>query len=522
MKNNNTLQKPTWLQQHRAVLLLIVLVTCVRLLWIAVIDPTNDEAYHWLYTVYPAWSYFDHPPMVMWLQQLGLAVSGGWVHPFSLRWPFVLLSAGSLWALYRWTGFLFPSRAGYWAVVAYCLSGYFTAFGGNFILPDAPFLALAIITGWRVTVATLTGKLLDWVWVGLAFAAALASKYHAVLLPGGVVVYAVITPKYRWWLWGRGPWLAVLIGLCGLFPALYWNWQNEFISFKFQGSRATSTNVLPFLHEGPAKFFLGPVGYLLPWIWFWLVRAGWNALRHWRQQPPAVQVLLLQSLVPLGFFLLVSGLSKELLLHWPLIGFLPLYPLVGQAWVNWQQNRPRQFRFYIRGWSILLFVLAGFVVLQGRFGLISFPNNTKDPLIDLSGWRSVAEEFEQRGYLTEPNTIFATTVWFDSGQLAFALRDGQRVRCYHSFDARGFAFWSRPEADVGKTVYILCGDGSSAEALQAEYSPFFSRLVPLDDIVMSRHGKPFRTLRLLRGEVLIHPYQFANRPPMKTDAPPNP
>ena len=32
----------------------------------------NDEAYHFLYAAHPALSYYDHPPMMAWVEMAGL------------------------------------------------------------------------------------------------------------------------------------------------------------------------------------------------------------------------------------------------------------------------------------------------------------------------------------------------------------------------------------------------------------------------------------------------------------------
>jgi hypothetical protein len=226
-----------------------------------------------------------------------------------------------------------------------------------------------------------------------------------------------------------------------------------------------------------------------------------------------VRVLLYQAVVPLVFFLLVSGRSREMLLHWPLFGFLPLYPLVGAAWARWRDAKPRQFHFYLTSWTMTLFVLAAFVVLQARTGLVSFPKTMKDPMIDLSGWRSIADEFEERGYTAEPGVLFATNVWYDSGQLAFALRQPLQARCYHSYDARGFAFWSNPPDDVGSTVYLLFAEQTSEVSIVNEYRSYFTNFTRLADLPMSRAGKPFRTWKVYRGVGMLRPYLFANHRP---------
>jgi 4-amino-4-deoxy-L-arabinose transferase-like glycosyltransferase len=499
---------------RRAVLLLIAVTTVIRLGWAAALEPSNDEAYHWLYAVHPAMSYFDHPPMLMWVEQFGIALCGGWVHPFSLRLGFVLLFAGSTWILFRWTADLYGDAAGFWAAVALNLSAYYTAVGGTFALPDSPFLFFALFTFWQATVA-LSPPLppgergvFPWLLVGVGFAGAMLSKYHAVLLPAGVVVYALVTPNRRKVLWSPGPYLAVLIGLIGFLPVVIWNANHEWASIRFQGGRAAQENVTPFLHEGPLKWLGGPIGYLLPWIWFWLVVELVRGVRRFRSLTGADRLLICLSVVPLVFFFLVSGRTRTVLPHWPLIGFVPLYPLLGRNWVRLREQYPRASKVFITLWTVILFGIAGFVLAQARFGLIPLTPTTKDPTADISGWESVADELDRRGILSEPNTFLFTNIWYDSGQLAFAVRGKVPVACYHSHDARGFAFWSRPDDYVGKTGFLVLPGEESDAGVYREYGPLFRRMTLEAEFPMTRADRPFRRVRVFRCEDQLRPYPF--------------
>lgn len=495
----------------RPVLVLIAVSTVLRLGWAAALEPTNDEAYHLLYTEHPALSYFDHPPMMMWVAKAGIVACGGWVHPLSLRLGFVLLFAGSTWVLFRWTTEMFGEPAGFWAAVTLNLSGYYTAFGGIFALPDSPFLFFALLTFWKATKAVTARRrfLQRWAWVGVGFAGALLSKYHGVLLPAGVVLYAVLTPGRRRLLYSPGPYLAVLIGLVGFLPVIVWNAEHEWASFRFQGGRARDGSVTPFLHAGPLIWLAGPVVYLLPWIWFWLVRQLVGRLLRFRSLTDPDRLLVCLSVTPLAFFFVVSGLSPTVLMHWSLVGFLPLYPLVGAAWASWRGRKPRQFRTYIVLWTGTLFLLTAVLLTQVYFGIVPFPPSAKDPTADVSGWAAVADELDRRGLLAEPNTYLCTNLWYDSGQLAFAVRGrGVPVACFHTFDARGFAFWSRPEDYVGKTGLLVFTDGPDDAVIAKEYGGVYRSFTRVAEFDTTRGGRPFRRVRVFRGEEQLRPYPF--------------
>src|SRR5215207_11777262 len=84
---------------RRALWVLIGVSGLARLAWAASVDPGNDEAYHYLFTVHRDWSYFDHPPMLAVVETLGMAMAGGSSSTFSLRLGFIALFAGSTWLM---------------------------------------------------------------------------------------------------------------------------------------------------------------------------------------------------------------------------------------------------------------------------------------------------------------------------------------------------------------------------------------------------------------------------------------
>ena len=59
-----------------ALMILIAVTTAIRV-WCSVsLGLGNDEAYHYLYATHPSLSYFDHPPMMAWVEMAGLSLPG--------------------------------------------------------------------------------------------------------------------------------------------------------------------------------------------------------------------------------------------------------------------------------------------------------------------------------------------------------------------------------------------------------------------------------------------------------------
>ena len=494
--------------QRRNLATLILVSLILRLAWAAALETGQDEAYHFLYTVHPDWSYFDHPPMLMYVDRFGIALCGGWVHPLSVRLGFVLMFSGSTWILYLWTTRFYGERPGFYAALALNLSAYYAAAAGAFVLPDGPLLFFALLTLWALSEALVgsPGRILPWVWVGLACAGAMLSKYHAVFLPLGTLVYVLCTPSARRSLLTPGPYLAAAIGFLGLVPVLIWNAQHEWASFAFQSARAVGWQFRP---SGLALMLFGPMGFLFPWIWFSLAVILVTRIPKLRTAVGIDRLLLFMSLLPLVLFTAVACF-RPILPHWPLIGFVPLFPLLGEAWAEKSLREPVTVRRWLNFMTVALVLIACGFLVQARFGLVTFP--FRDPCIEISGWQSVGTELRKRGLVDRPNTFLFTDRWYDSGQLGFTVRNQIPVTCYRHGDARGFAFWSRPEDWLGRDGILI--DSDARPNLIAMYEPYFRTIQPLPPITMTRGGRPFRTVNayLCLDQLRPYPFNYERKP----------
>jgi hypothetical protein len=493
----------------RALWALILVSGVLRLVWASSIGPGNDEAYHYLFTLHPAWSYFDHPPMLAVIEAVGLRLAGGVVTPMTLRLGFILLFAGSTWLMYRLTTRLFGTRAGLFAAFALNVTGYHTAAAATFALPDGPLLFFWLLTLDRLIVALgLPGEEdqpaeSSWPWaaVGLAWGGALLSKYHAVFLPAGVFLYLAIEPSTRHWLRRPGPYLAVLVGALIFTPVIAWNAAHGWVSFVFQGARAIGQSGFR-VDTLLAALFL-PALYLFPWIWVGLVglliRKGRPLFRS--ETPRVDRFLITQAIPPLATFLAVAC-TRPVLPHWTLVGFLPLFPLLGQLWAaDLRPTKSRRRRMVIMASMPVLAI--GLVILEartgffqkGRAGGIGLVASSYDPTADMVGWDSIGEELGRRGLLDRPDTFLFTGSWYQSGQLGFATRNSKTpILCYHGWDARSFAFWSMPEEWVGRDGILLAFNERAWDF--GGYVPWFERIEPLGGFEVKRAGAPIRKVRI--------------------------
>jgi hypothetical protein len=489
---------------QRVLTSLVVGTLLARLAWGSVLGPGPDEAYYWLFTIHPDWSYYDHPPMLALLGRLGLGISGRLVSPgLALRLGFIVLFAGSTLLMARLTGRMFGPRAGACGAIILNATAYYGAAAGTFALPDGPLVFFWLLTLDRqLNALERPERIGPWLGVGLAWGGALLSKYHAVFLPAGLLLYLAWDRHARRCLRTPGPYLAVVVGLLAFSPVIAWNAVHGWGSFAFQAGRASSEG--GFRPERVVGFLGGQAAYLLPWMWLFLLGSAWRR-RPGKPIRPGEKLLLCQSVAPLGVFSVVSC-TRPTLPHWSLVGFLSLMPLLGADWAAWWAIEPRRVGRRLAVVALVPLLGMAAFLMQERLGLIPA---RYDPLADLSGWDQVATALRRRGLLDPPGSFVFTSRWFDSGQLAYALGPSVPVLCYNARDAHGFAHWSRPEDWVNRTGILVVARESSTEP-QA-YDRWFERIEPVGRVEVLRRGRPLRVVYLYRCIRQRRPFPFDGR-----------
>jgi Dolichyl-phosphate-mannose-protein mannosyltransferase len=476
----------------------------IRLLGASSLGLGNDEAYHFLYAVHPALSYYDHPPMMAWIEMAGLGLTGAQASACALRIGFIALFAGSTWLLARLTTRTYGGWAGFAAAFALNVTGYYGLAAATFALPDGPLLFFWLLTIDRLSVALEEpgrGRLVPWVWVGFAWGGAMLSKYHAVFIPLATALYVVLDPAMRRWLRAPGPYLAFGLGLVMFSPVLVWNAGHGWVSFLFQGSRAVGSWVPrpDFL----AVAILAQAGYLFPWIWVPLIVILVRQCRGWKTLLPVERLALCLAVVPLSTFTAVACF-RQVLPHWGLIGLVSLFPVLGRNWSRRLVDQPApSFRLMAAcaGFSVLF---LAFTVVEHRYGWVQRDRDGRwglvdvrtDPTIDLYGWDEVAARIKELGVLDDPNTFVFTRYWYQSAQVAYALGPAHQVLCYNADDPRGFAFWSKPQDWVGRdAILVTVGQPDGQERYFARW---FAHVEPVKRFWVERGGKPVRRVELFR------------------------
>ena len=489
-----------------AVLFLIAGFTLLRVVSAMVIGLGVDEAYTLAIARQLQLSYFDHPPLHLWIAHMFGGVLG---YGRLARLPFIALFAGSCWLLFRLTRRLFGDRAGVWAVLVLNLAGFFTVVAGSWVLPDGPLIfcllaAAAQLAGllFRPGPEAAGGKPSVWAWpiVGLWVGLAGLSKYQAVLFAAGLVVFLFTTPSGRGWLSRPGPWLAAVLAAAIVSPVVIWNAQHQWASFAFQGGRAAAAHGLRPL--APWSALLGQAALLLPWVFVPLAWAACSGLRRGRTDERRGFCLAL-SLPGILLFTLTPLWGQASLPHWAMPAWLFLIPLLGEmlaeaaAWRRWPKRWAAASCLALGVlWSVLLSdASTGWV---GRTWPRVFTKG--DPTRELIEWGPLARQLNDVTVLQARAPFVVSMKWNEAGRLAPMAPAGAPIMVF-SDDPRGFGYRRDVGPLIGRDALIVVKPEDLEDGL-SRITPCFRSIEPLKVAIIGRGGRPELELHLLAGHDL--------------------
>jgi hypothetical protein len=482
-----------------AVVALIVAGALLRVVLAGAFGLGSDESYSVANSRFLDWSYVDYPPLHLWL-------TAAWVwlahsdHPMIVRLPFIALFAGSTWLMYRLSARLFGARAGLWAALLLNLAPVYAVPHSSWVLPDGP------LTFFMLASATVVAKLLfepskpsraisGWLLAGLLAGLAMLSKYHGAFLIAGTFVFLLTWPPGRRLLASPGPWLAAAIAIALFAPVIAWNVQHGAAGLLFQSDRVTA-GFHPSLSRLAANL-MGQAAYLSPWLFIPLIVVWFRALRQGPRAPQSWYLALLAS-GPILFFTAASAVAHGLP-HWPMPGWLFVFPLLGAEAARWERVRPKLVLAAVAAAAAILTVTAAGMASDAANGwaarLVPASMARNDPTLDLLDWNEAAIVIQERHLLAGNTKAVAGTRWFEAGKLNYALGRQVPVLCLCA-NPQQFRFLHNSTDYAGQDVLVI---GASRGLRNEAVARWFGRVEPLAPIVLHRTGTAAMELSLFRG-----------------------
>lgn len=378
-----------WATGAVAVAALVAAMTAIRLVAAGTIGLAPDEMYYWLWSRNLAASYYDHPPAVAYFIRLSTAIGGD--GPFGVRWLAVVLSGLLSLGVYRLAARLYGDRRAGLAAAALVQATLFIGFGSLFVTPDTPLVLfwlaalLAAAEVWR------SGRGAWWLAVGAAVGLAFLSKYTAIFLGFGLVLWLALVPELRRWFASPWPYAGAAVALALAAPVLVWNARNDWASFAKQFGRAVPKRFDPsFLVE----LFAGQALLLTPFVAVLVAYGLAAAARDAAGRRHGGNALLAATTLPLLAYFLYHALFARVEANWtgavvPAIAVMA----AGALFRAPTAGSPRPLLRFSTRWAVPTGVaLALALALHAEFRLVRI---ARDPLAQTAGWEALVRETER-------------------------------------------------------------------------------------------------------------------------------
>ncbi|MDA3816671.1 MAG: glycosyltransferase family 39 protein, partial [Prolixibacteraceae bacterium] len=383
-----------------------------------------DEAYYWLYSQQPALGYFDHPPVVSWLIFVGRNLMGGTI---GLRLMTVVLSTLSItliWELVKPYG---NRPVLFWSIIYTIILIHPYSFVAT---PDAPLLFFSILFFFFYKKFLEESSFTNIFLLALSTSLMIYSKYHGVLVAGFVIISNLkLLKEKRFWYYA-------LLVIIFLIPHLIWQFNHDFVSFKYHliDRQNAPYSILLSLEYIVVEFFL--MGGLISWILLPKM-FGRKPQDKWEKG------LKWMGIGILVFFLFsTSGGRYEA--HWTLVATIPLIILSYSTlcktnkWNKW---------IHTSGAVSLFLIIAARIVLTTPLA-----NDVKAFSL-FYGWDKDARELQ--AHVKDHPVVFQDE-WHRASRFAFYTQNTEVTNLNSAQYRRNqFDIWDKDEELTGDTVYIV-------------------------------------------------------------------
>lgn len=378
---------------------LVAVLLVLRGVMAALLPLSADEAYYWLWSLHLSPGYYDHPPAIAWLIRAGTMLFGD--TSLGVRFAGVLLSLPASW--FVWKSACLILKDADRAALAALLFNLTLMISVELLAatPDMPSVVASAAFVYFLAKLQQSGDGRWWLAVGVAAGLGLLSKYSALFLGLGAVLWLLIDARQRKWLATVWPYLGGGVALLIWTPHLLWQAQHDWMTFAFQFGRVGDGHfTLKYLGE----FMGAQLGLATPLIFLLMVIGLWRATRRGDDK------LVLAVLVWTGIaYFLQHSLHDRVQGNWPCFLFPALAILAADAFAT--TGRARWLSFAAAPLAAVLLLVT---YAQAQFGVIPLK---KDPLARILG-RNFAPISDVVDALTRAHIVgavvttdYETTAW---------------------------------------------------------------------------------------------------------------
>lgn len=442
----------------------VAFIIILRLIYLGQAQLIPDEAYYWNYAQHIDLSYVDHPPLSGWLIWLGTTLFGD--SEFGVRIAAFICGLVAMGYLYALTLNIYDKSTGMRAILLLAILpiGFVH---GMMMTPDAPLLAAWAATLYYMERVLIAGHSKAWIGVGIAFGLGILSKYTLGLLGLASLIFMLLDPIARRWLFRPHPYLAAIIALLIFSPVIIWNSENNWISFLFQSRRVVGWEIAQGIDP---KFsiqylpmhilvLLTPIGFIAAVMALFL-RSNHHSSKESSRQYLFVRIF---TIVPLAIFFIVSIFNTPRF-HWTTPLWLAIIPTM--AWMIGKTENLQTITLRLQSlWkpTILVTIFCyAFVLHYVVLGIPGIPYPSS--IMKHYFWREATLEIEQIANNVRQQTgrepiVVGMSKWSVASSLLFYNqgKNTMDIRSRNMFGDSGgmFHFWSPSRVQLPSTQPVI-------------------------------------------------------------------
>lgn len=394
----------------------------VNLVQAAGTELLHDEAYYWVYSHYPDWGYFDHPPMIAILIKMGYALFHS---ELGVRLFVTLMNTGAIYLLQKLL--LRENDRLFYAII---LSMGVLQIGGILAVPDIPLTFFTALFFWQYNKFLQSGTAVQGMLLGVIMALMLYSKYHGIL----IILFTFFSNRKLFFQWQA--WLAAIVGMVLFSPHLWWQYIHDFPSVQYHlKERNAPTYRIAFSMEyiGGQILLAGPlIGWLL------LYAAGKF------KTPDLFSKALKWSMAGFFGFFLVSTLKGRVEANWTVPALIPMI-ILAHAWLT---DTPRFGRWVFRLLPVTLLI----IVIVRLYMLTDIPAITKrfhDEMHNNKTWAAAIKKESNGLPVVFMNSYQRPSkYWFYTGEKSFGLNTT-------AYRRNNYNFWPVENDFQGRDAFLV-------------------------------------------------------------------
>jgi hypothetical protein len=500
--------------KYRSVFCVITIAFISKFIISGFIEFNNDEVYYWTYAQKLQWSYFDHPPAIALVLKL-FTIDLLFDNEIMLRLGPIVCGTISTWLIFLLGKKTGNQHTGIFAALLFMASPYCFLIAGLLVIPDAPqlvfwlwsVLLMVEISEDKKNLGTINTKLLL---LGVAIGLCILSKIHGVFLWLGFMVFTVI--HQRTLLKNRYLYYSMFITFCLMLPILLWNMSNDFITYRYQGSRVALGAIK---WDGFFRELFGEIVYNNPVNFFLILATFWAMIKRKQFIATDSGRLFLSLSIPLILCVLFVALFRDTLPHWTGPAYTSLLPMAAGYIYTMQKDGSKKHIPPVIKWAlgvtVTLMILAICIViwLPLNIGSKDIQELGKhDVTLDMNGWKQFGSQFDSlyRHDLTKgimhKSTFIISDYWFPAAHIDYyvARRFGIRFLAIGDLTAIHHYAWLnkiRPFLKKGDDAYFITVSNFYNPPKQ-NLSHQFETVSDMAKITQYRLGVPVRNFFIYR------------------------